>query len=155
MLWLRVVAPVVARHRGKRRHLAGREAPQLSVPDQVGAVLVVVVACDVLADVVEQGGVLEQLAVVLTQMVKGEETIEEVAGQTGHLSAVALVPVAAPAQLEHGGPAHRLGVGRPIAHVVTRQGLEHHALPQRRLGGDDLIEAEEVHRGREHHRPHG
>src|SRR4051794_9535811 len=72
---------VVARDGGEGLHLFGGEPSKLSVFDEVGGVLVVARRRNVLADVVHEPGIFEQLAVDTRQAVEGQRAIEEVASE--------------------------------------------------------------------------
>ena len=74
---LRLAAPVPAHERGEHEDLLGVEAAELAVRDEVRRVAVVAVVRDVLADVVQQRGVLEELAVVVVEAVELAGLVEE------------------------------------------------------------------------------
>jgi hypothetical protein len=107
----RTAPAVVARDVRDHLHLEGREAAQLAVLDEVVRVLVVVQVGDVVADVVQEGGVLEEGALGVPQAVPPGRAVEEGQGQLRHLARVLLVPLAALGQAHHAAPAHvRIGL---------------------------------------------
>jgi hypothetical protein len=68
---------VIARNEREDLDLRGIEAPQIAVADEVIRMLVVPLIADVHADVVEQGGVFEPLALTIGQGVGAARLFEE------------------------------------------------------------------------------
>ena len=69
--------PMVARDQRDGFDLVGLEAPQIAVLDQVVRVLVMALVADVDADVVQQRGVFEPLALAIGQPVDAARLIEQ------------------------------------------------------------------------------
>jgi hypothetical protein len=76
-------------------------------------VLVVGVNTHLLADVVQQGAVLQQLAVTGVEPVHGLRLVEQLNRQPGDLSTVDLVPPPPPGEVEHRHPT-RLAAARHL-----------------------------------------
>ncbi len=85
---LGLAAAVPANERGEQQDLLGVEAAQLTVRDEVRGVPVVVVVGDVLADVVQQRGVLEELTVAVVESVELAGLVEELEAQARDLAGV-------------------------------------------------------------------
>src|SRR4051812_29338054 len=83
-------------------HLFIVEILQIAIRNQIHAVLVMALATDVPADVVQQGGVFDQLAIDGAEAVKRSEFIEQSQAQRGHLVGVPLMPIAPSRQNEPG-----------------------------------------------------
>src|SRR5262249_11457895 len=78
--------PVPAGEGGEQRDLLGREAAQAAVPYQVRGVTMVPVVGDVLADVVQERGVLEHLPVVRVEPVQFGCLVEQLDRKTRDLA---------------------------------------------------------------------
>ena len=133
---------VVANERGQELDLAGREAPELGVIDQIGRVPVMAFARDVLADVVEQGGVLEHLAIGVVELVQGLRLIEQAERQQRDLPRVLDIGTAPPSQAGDGGAAQRARVVRPVVGIVHAHRVEHDPLAESPVAGDHRVEVE-------------
>ena len=150
----RLAAAVPAHERGEQLDLVGREAAQLAVAHEVRAVPVVAAAGDVLADVVQQRGELEQLAVVGVEAVQLGGGVEEVERRASRPDGSA-----APASCTGGRgsstalPRMACGSSDQSAGSWRPHRVEHDALAQRPLADRELVELERVHRGGQHHRP--
>ena len=131
---LRLAAPVPADERGEHEDLLGVEAAQLAVGDEVRGVTVVTVVRDVLADVVQQRGVLEQLPVVVVEAVELAGLVEQLEAQLGDLAGVGLGPrrtgAPAPAPTRGGSRAGRR-TSRPGRGGRSRRGPCLRAAPTR------------------------
>jgi hypothetical protein len=68
--------PVIARHQGNGINLVGIEATQVAVLDQVVRVLVMALVGDVDADVVEQRGIFQPLALAIGERVGPARLLE-------------------------------------------------------------------------------
>lgn len=120
------------------RYLDRGESREPGVANQVERVLVMRAMAHVVADVVQQGGVLEELAVDLRQTVEPSQCIEQTQRQAGDLLAVPLVPVIASGELMHGSPARvRVGGEQPelwrLAAQVAEQDTFAQPVARRRL----------------------
>ena len=100
---------VIAHRLRQRLDLVGGEALQIGVLDEVRRVLVVLGGGDVEADVVEQRGELEQLAVGVGQAVQRAQAAEEIERQARDVLGVRLVGVAAARQAHDASAARRSG----------------------------------------------
>ena len=74
---LRRRAAVIARDERDRLDLVGLESAQIAVLDQIVRVLVVPLVADVHADVVQERGILEPLALAVGQAVDAARLVEE------------------------------------------------------------------------------
>ena len=99
--------------------------------------------------------VLEQLAVVGAEPVQLLGLVEELERELGDLARVLLGDVAAAGEALHRRPPDRARVVGPVGGVVVADGVEHDALAQRPLADGQLVEVEQLHRGREEHRAGG
>ncbi len=70
-----------------------------------------------------------------------------------HLTGVRLRPVAPAGEAQHRAAPDGVGVVGPVGGIVVTARVEHDALAQRPFADRQLVEAEDVHRGGEHHRP--
>jgi len=146
-----IAAPVPPRQRAKERDLVGRKAAQLSVPDEIRRVSVVPVVRDVLADVVQQGGVLEYLPVAGTEIMQLLGRVEQFEREASDLARVLLGEAASPRQALHRRPPNRTRIVGPVGRIVVPDGVEQDAFAQRPLAHGHLVELAHLHgRGQEH-----
>ena len=117
---------VVAGDVGDQVALAGGEAVQVGVADQVQRVLVVGRLAHREADVVEQPGHLEQPPLGRPEAVQGTGLVEQRQGQGGHLASVGLVPGVPAGEVEH----------RPAAPRVVRRRRRRPGVAAGQLGDD-------------------
>ena len=89
---------MVTHERGEERDLERLESAQLPVLDQVGRVPVVSPARHMLADVVQQGGELEHLAVARAELMEVGSLVEQSQGKVGDVRGVRDVGVATPGE---------------------------------------------------------
>ena len=111
-----------------------RESFKSAVRDQVHAVLVVRFAADVPADVVQQGGVFNQLALRRPQAVQRSRVVKQLHTQARNVFAVMFMPGTTPRQRDHAAQArlrHLLSNGQ--VRQMTRQVVDKQPLAQRRF----------------------
>jgi len=106
MLALRRRLAVITRDQGDHLDLVRLEAAQIAVRDQVVRVLVVALVRDVNADIVEQRGIFQPLALAIGEGVNAARLFEERDGDLRHLAGVLRPVVAALRQLDHAAPPH-------------------------------------------------
>ena len=140
----------------RREHLdlVGREAAQLAVAHEVrasggGGPLL----DDVLADVVQQRGELEQLAVGVAEAVERRGRVEQLERELGDLARVRLGPVAAPARARR-TDSRRIARGSSDQSAGSWRPTASSTMPSRSAHSRDgeRVEVEQLHRGREEHR---
>ena len=153
---------LAVKQRGRRHDgdLALVEAEQVGVGDEVGRVHVVVGVRDEGAHVVQQGGVLEQLAFLVAERVEAGVTraVEELERQARYVAGVGLIGAAGPYQpqnaaladgeLVHEGrvrAARQVVHEQPVAQPALGQGghggqleVGHQRLEHDRAGDDDV-----------------
>jgi hypothetical protein len=104
--------PMIPRDERNDIHFFGIEAPEVAVLNQVVGVLVVALIADMDADVVEDGGVFEPLALVVGEAVNHPRLIEEHRRELGDLLCVLGPVIAAFGELEHAATADvRIAIG--------------------------------------------
>jgi len=91
---------VIAGDVGEDVELVQGEAVEIAVLDEIERMLVVAGVADVPADVVEDGGVFEELAFLGAELVERLELVEEREGELGDLQGMLFVEIAAAAELE-------------------------------------------------------
>src|SRR5690554_2153232 len=84
--------------------LTRNEALPVGLLDQIERMLVMAASADVVADVVKQRGVLEELALLAGQAVKRLRGVEELECECRHMMDVPPVPSEAEAELVHRPP---------------------------------------------------
>ena len=143
---------MVAPHERHHLDLAGIEAAQPTVADEVLGVPVPVGIGDVPADVMKERGILEQRALRRLQTVPRRGRVEQAQGEGGHLPRVRLVEMAALGQ-GHDAAAANVGVrlGARDRALVARQVVEQQPLAQRPLAEDDFLRLESVEYLVQHH----
>ena len=117
--------------------------------DEVGRVPVVAVVRDVLADVVEERGVLEQLAIVVVEPVQLAGLVEQLEAELRDVARVRLGPREATGERLHRRAPDRARIVGPVDRVVATDRVEHDALAQRPLADRELVDLEQLHRGGE------
>ena len=128
------------------------EAAKVAVLDQVVRVAVMAPEADVVADVVEERGVLQPLTLAIAEAVNRLGLIEQRQGESGHALRVFGFPAAPLAQLDDRAPAD-VGVlvdaddFPPVALDV----VEHQAFAQRQIAQRDFLGAELAQQGVEQH----
>ena len=108
-------AAVVPGHGGDGDLLLGRHAQQIGVQDQMVRVLVVLVVIDVVADVVQQRGVRQDLAVARAAADALTDRVEQLQGQRLHVVRVRRFVVRPLGQLAHRSRARLARDRRPSA----------------------------------------
>jgi CHAD domain-containing protein len=120
--------------------LLGIESAQTAVGDEVVRVLVMPFVADVRADVVQEGGVLEPLALAVAEPVISLRGVEERQGQTRHLLRVCRIVAAPLAQLDDAPAAH---VGIPLYGVdvgaIPLDVVEHQPFAQREVAQGQIL----------------
>ena len=84
----RKLLPMAPRHQGEHLDVQRLEAEQLTRPDEVSGVAVVAAVVDGVADVVQEGRILERLARRRRQLELVGGGLEEGQGEPGHLAAM-------------------------------------------------------------------
>ena len=118
---LRMRLAVVAGDVGDEGLLVVGERGQVALEDQPEGMLVVSGRRHREADVVEQCGADEPLALPCAQAMQRREGVEELRGQAGHLLAVAALDGIALEQRSCGGDAGAVGVGGGFVHGAGPQ----------------------------------
>jgi len=134
---------VIARDEGDRFDFVGLEPAKIAVLDQIVRVFVMTFVADVNADVVEQRGIFQPLALPIGEPVNRARLIEERNRETRHLAGMFRPVVAAFTELDDAAPAHvgvAVGLGDLLA--VPRDVIEHQAFAQRQIAQRDLARAE-------------
>ena len=126
--------PVIAGDEGDRFNLVRLEAAEIAVGDEIVRVLVVPFVADVDADVVENRGVLEPLALVISESMNRARLIEQADRQPRDMLRMLRPVVAAFRQLEDTAAAD---VGIPVGLrdflAVPRDVVEDQTLAQRQI----------------------
>src|SRR6185312_5952501 len=138
--------PMIPRDEPDELDFVRLESAQVAVGNQVVRVLVMALVADMHADVVEQGGVLEPLALAIGEPVDAARLIEQLHGEARHLLRVLRPVVAAFGQLEHAAPPDvGITIGLDDLFPVPRDVVEDQALAQRQIAQRDLAGAEPPH----------
>ena len=113
---------------------------------------VVPLVADVVADVVQQRGVLEPLALAVAEPVHAAQTVEQRQRQPRHLLRVLRLPAAAFGQFERRAAAH-VGNLVDLADVlaVALDEVEHQAFAQRQIAQRDVLGVERAQQRVEQH----
>jgi len=140
---LRRGRPVVTRDQRDRVDFIGLEAAEIAVLDQIVRVLVMLLVADVAADVVEQRGVLQPLALAIGQPVHGARLLEHRHGEARDLRRM-LGPVVAPfGQFHDAAPADVwIAIGLRDLFSMARDVIEHQPLTQRHVAQRDVFGAQ-------------
>ena len=101
---------------------------------------------DVLADVVEEARVLEELAIVVGEAVELAQLVEQLEREHRDVTRVRLGPRAAAGERLDGGPPDRERIVGPVGRVVATDGVEDHPLAQGPLADREVLDLEELHR---------
>ena len=105
--------------------------------------LVMTLVADVDADVVQQSGILEPLALAIGQAVDPARLVEQGDRQARHLLRVLRPVVAALGELEDAAPAHvGVAIGLDDFLAVPGDVVEHQAFAQRQIAERDLLGAQ-------------
>jgi hypothetical protein len=134
---------MIAGDQRNRLDLVRLEAAQVAVLDQVVRVFVMAFVADVHAQVVQDGGVLQPLALAVREAVNRARMIEESHCQPRHLLRVLGPEVAALGQLED-APAPDVGVAIGLRDLLAVAGdvVEDESLAQGQVAERDLVGAE-------------
>jgi len=140
---LRRRAPMVPRDQRDRVDFLRLEAAQVAVLDQVVRVLVMPLVADMAADVVEQRGVLQPLALAIGQSMHGARLLENRQGEPRDLGRV-LGPVVAPLPQFHDAAAADIGIAIGLRNFLAmpRDVVEHQPFPQRHVAQCDVLGAQ-------------
>ena len=123
---------VIARDQRDRLDLVRLEAAQIAVGDEVVGMLVVSFVADVDADVVQDRGVLEPLALVVGEAMDGAGLIEQPDREARDVLRVLRPVVAALGELEHAAAADvRITIGLGDFLAVAGDVIENEPFPQR------------------------
>jgi hypothetical protein len=115
------------------------EAAQIAVLDQIVRVFVVPFVTDVNADIVQDGRVLEPLALVIGETVNRARLIEQPHGQPGHLLRVLRPVVAALGQFDDAALADvRIPIGLSDLFAVPGDVIENEPFSERKIAQGDL-----------------
>jgi hypothetical protein len=140
VLALRRRLAMIPGHECDRFDFVRLEAAQVAVLDHVIRMLVMPLVADMDADVVEDGGVLEPLALAVGEAVDGARLVEERDGEPRDLLRMIRPVVAAFGELEDAAPAHiRVAVGLRDFLAVPRDVVEDQPLAQRQIAQRDLF----------------
>jgi hypothetical protein len=134
---------MVARHERDRLDFVRLESAQIAVLDEVVGVFVVALVTDVDADVVENRGVLQPVALAIGQAVNGARLIEQADAESRDLLCM-VRPVVAPfCKLEHAAAAD-VGVAIRLRDLLPVPGdvVEDKPFPQREIAERNLVGAE-------------
>ena len=146
VLPLRGPLSMIPRDECNRVDLIRLEAAQIAVLDQVVGMFVMVLVTDVHADIVQDCGVFEPLALAVGEAMDRAGLIEERQCEASDLRRVLGPELAALGKLEDAAAAH---VGVPIGLcdllAVSRDVVEHESFTQRQIAQRDLVGTEPPH----------
>ena len=132
----REAGAVVARDVRDDGDLVGREPFEVGVFDDVERVLVVAAAADGVPHIAEDGGVFEQLTLVLAPAVERRRRVEEAEGEAGDVARVLLVPPEPDGEVVDAPPPHAAERREPLDPlVVPLDEVDHDPLAER-VGAD-------------------
>ena len=135
--------PMIAGDEGDGFDVVRLEAAEIAVLHEVVRVLVMAFEADVDADVVQDRGVLEPLALAIGEAVDRARLIEEADGEPRDVLRVLRPVVAALGQLEDAAAADvGVAVGLRDFLAVPRDVVEHQPFAQRQIAQRDLVGAE-------------
>jgi hypothetical protein len=150
---LRRGRPMVTRDQRDRVDFIGLEAAEIAVLDQIVRMLVMLLVADVAADVVEQRGVLEPLALAIGQPVHGARLLEHRHGEARDLRRMLGPVVAALGQFDDAAPADVwIAIGLRNLFSVPRDVIEHQPFTQRHVAQRDVFGAQSPDDRVEQHR---
>jgi hypothetical protein len=128
------------------------EAAEVAVANQVVRMFVVLLVADVDADVVEDRGVLEPLALPIREAVNRPRLIEECDGEARDVLRMIRKVIAALGELEHAAPPHvRIPIGLRDLLAVARDVVEDETFAQRQVAERDFRGAEAAEQFVEQH----
>ena len=134
---------MVAGDQRDRLDLLGLEPAEVAVLHEVVRVLVVSLVADEHANVVQDGRVLEPLALAIGEAVNRARLVEQADGETRDVLRVIGPVLAAVGELEHAPPPHvGVAVGLRDLFAMARDVVEHEPFAQRQVAERDFFGAE-------------
>ena len=143
---------MIARDQCDALDLLRTEAAERPVLDEIVRVPVVAIETDMGADVVQDAGVLEPIALAIAQPVHGPRLVEQRHGEPRHLLGMFRLVVTPLRELDHAPASHiRIALGMLDRRRVALDVVEHQPFPQREIAQRELGSAQPPYDGVQEH----